>query len=189
MAFPFTARATRVRSPARSRSSFRRAQDASGVGLDPEPSAVGRHVPGGRRAPREEEIARGDHMLGAVLPPAARGQSPALVPVVVDGKHGHRLSDDEGLPGQAALVFQHLPERPELLAASASIEDLLNQASHGRSLSCRTPFFGTRPLHGPSREERAHGAGMRHAPCPSCAGSRSSSSRACIRWSTTSMAS
>ena len=167
------------------------------IGIDAEPRTVRSHIAGSHRTSREEKVASGYLILGAVIPPAARGQSPPLI-LVLEGENGHRLSDHEGFQWQRKFVLKHLPEGPELFVVAAGIHNnFIDQgvklvailfAFHGVSLSS-TSFllFINRTGAAPS---------SRRVPCrrPYTLRSRallrgsSSSSSACIRCRTTSMA-
>ena len=99
------------------------------MGLNAEPRAISSHISGCSRAFREDQIARGDHLLRALLPPAPGRQSSPLIPIVINRQHRNRFSNHKSLCGHCNIVFKGLPERPELFIVAVCVDnDFVDQS-------------------------------------------------------------
>ena len=94
------------------------------VGIDAEPPAVGGDIVGSFRVFREDQITRGDRVLGAVLAPAPRGESPPLI-LVIDLQYRHRLTDHGCIRRQGDLVLDNCFKGRELLVVVVGVDDNL----------------------------------------------------------------
>jgi hypothetical protein len=98
--------------------------------LNAEPPAISSHISGCNRAFREDQIARGDHLLRTSLSPTPRRQPSPLIPIVINRHYRNRFSDHKSLCGHYNLVFKCLPQRPELFIAAVCVDnDFVDQSA------------------------------------------------------------